>query len=149
MVIPSWNGKLQSKQAKYQQFNLFNRGTYEIKTVLSEGNCKSVDTRQITVSEDYNLLAVNAFDPYSSDHRKTTFLPFALTVRNTPFKLVILEPESGAVIFETNDVSQPWDGMDKRTGKMVPSNKAYIWKVNLSQPVEGEKSTYQGTITRI
>lgn len=143
------NGKLQTKQAKYQQFNLFNRGTYEIKTVLSEGNCKSVDTRQVTVSEDYNLLAVNAFDPYSSDHRKTTFLPFALTVRNTSFKLVILEPESGAVIFETNDVSQPWDGMDKRTGKMVPSNKAYIWKVNLSQPVEGEKSTYQGTITRI
>jgi hypothetical protein len=101
------------------------------------------------VSEDYNLLAVNAFEPLSQDARKSTFIPYALTQRNTPFRMVILDPNDGGIVYETSDALLPWDGIDKRSGKLADTNKAYVWKVNLLKPEPGEKSDYLGTVVRM
>ncbi len=63
--------------------------------------------------------------------------------------MVILDPTDGGIVFETSDASQPWDGIDKRDGKLVDIKKVYIWKVTIKFPETGEKSEYKGTITRI
>ena len=128
----------------------FNKGAYELTAIVTnEVACKSTESKTIQIREDYNLLAVNAFDPNSTDNRKTTFLPVALQSRTSPFKMTIFDPNDGGVVFETSDSYQPWDGIDKRDGKIVNSNKVYIWKVILKSPEKDEKSEYKGTIIRI
>jgi hypothetical protein len=128
----------------------FDKGAYELSaTVTNDLGCKSTESKVIQVKHDYNLLAVNAFNPNSIDLRLTTFLPVALQSRTSPFKMVILDPNDGGIVYETSDASQPWDGIDRRDGKMVSSNKTYVWKVTIKNPEIGEKSEYKGTITRI
>jgi hypothetical protein len=76
-------------------------------------------------------------------------MPYALSKRNSAFSLIIIDPDNGGIIFESSDASNPWDGIDKRNGKLVSESKTFIWKVTLSSPEKNEKAVYKGTITRI
>ena len=139
-----------SSKAKTAAFYFFEKGQFELEVIVSnEKGCSSIETKTISISEDYNLLAVNAFDPLSSDSRKNTFMPYALSKRNSAFSLIIIDPDNGGIIFESSDYSKPWDGIDKRNGKIVSESKTFIWKVTLNSPEKNEKSVYKGTITRI
>ena len=139
-----------SSKAKTAAFYFFEKGQFELEVIVSnEKGCSSIERKTISISENYNLLAVNAFDPLSDDRRKNTFMPYALTKRNTAFSLIIIDADNGGIIFESSDASNPWDGIDKRNGQLVNKNKAFIWKVTLSSPEKNEKSVYKGTITRI
>jgi hypothetical protein len=149
-VIWKINQKTTAKTAKITEFNLFHKGAYTISAVSkNELGCESSEAKTIQMNEDYNLLAMSAFNPNSSDLRNSTFLPYALKERNVSFKMIILDPDNLGIIFETTESSNPWTGIDRRDGKMVPSQKAYIWKVSLSNPEPGEKSEYKGTIVRV
>ena len=139
-----------SNKAKTAAFYFFKKGQFDIEVIVSnEKGCSSSETKTIIISEDYNLLAVNAFDPLSDDRRKNTFMPYALTKRNCVFSLIIIDSDNGGIVFESSDASNPWDGIDKRDGQLVNRNKAFIWKVTLNSPEKNEKSVYKGTITRI
>jgi hypothetical protein len=120
----------------------------EVQATNSKG-CTAKEKEMIQIPTDYNLLAVNAFNPQSQDSRNSTFMPYALTIRQTPFRLVVLDPDNGGLVFETTDEGNAWDGIDRRDGKLVPNNKAYIWKVVIQHPVPGEKGEYRGTIVRM
>jgi hypothetical protein len=144
------NNKTFDVLGKSAVIHAFNKGAYELSaTVSNELGCKTTESKLIQVKDEYNLLAYNAFDPFSNDIRKITFLPVALQNRTSPFKMVIIDPNDGGIVFETSDASQPWDGIDKRDGKLVNIQKVYIWKVSIKSPEVGEKSEYKGTITRI
>jgi len=148
-LIWNVNGTVINKKNKSFDLLAFKGQTY---TITAEGQldgCKSSETIKITANEDYNLLAVNAFNPQSRDERNATFMPYALTIRDVQFNMVILDPDNGAVVFKSSDAQNAWDGIDQRTGQMVTANKAYIWKVVLQETLPGEKSTYSGTIVRI
>ena len=139
-----------SSKAKTAAFYFFEKGQFELEVIVSnEKGCSSIERKTISISENYNLLAVNAFDPLSDDRRKNTFMPYALTKRNSAFSLIIIDTDDGGIVFESSDTSNPWDGIDKRNGQLVNKNKAFIWKVTLSSPEKNEKSVYKGTITRI
>ena len=139
-----------SNKAKTAEFYFFEKGQFELEVIVSnDKGCSSTEIKTILISEDYNLLAVNAFNPLSDDRRKNTFMPYALTKRNTAFSLIIIDADNGGIIFESSDASNPWDGIDKRNGQLVNKNKAFIWKVTLTSPEKNEKSVYKGTITRI
>jgi len=139
-----------SSKAKTAAFYFFEKGQFELEVIVSnDKGCSSIERKTIIISEDYNLLAVNAFNPLSDDRRKNTFMPYALTKRNSAFSLIIIDTDDGGIVFESSDASNPWDGIDKRNGQLVNKNKAFIWKVTLSSPEKNEKSVYKGTITRI
>ncbi len=128
----------------------FDKGFAIVEVQATGGNgCLAKVKEMIQIPSDYNLLAVNAFNPQSKDSRNSTFMPYALTIRQTPFKLIVLDPDNGGLVFESRDADNAWDGIDRRDGVMVPSNKAYIWKVVLQNPVAGEKAEYRGTIVRM
>ncbi len=127
----------------------FKAKTYTINVEGILDGCKESTQIKITANDDYNLLAVNAFNTNSRDERNATFMPYALTIRQIPFIMLIIDPDNGAVVYKTSDYQQPWDGIDIRSGQMVPAQKAYIWKVVLEQPLPKENSTYTGTIVRI
>ncbi len=139
-----------SSKAKTADFYCFEKGQFDLEVIVTnEKGCSSIERKTIIISEDYNLLAVNAFDPLSGDSRKNTFMPYALSKRNSAFSLIIIDPDNGGIIFESSDYSKPWDGIDKRNGKIVSESKTFIWKVTLTSPEKNEKSVYKGTITRI
>ena len=135
-----------------KDFNIaiFTKGLNSISLkVENNAGCKSTTVKTINVEDNYNLLAVTGFEPNHHDSKRNSFIPFALTVRNIPFKMVIIDPKNDKVIFETTDSSKPWDGIDQTTNEMVPENTTYIWKVTLFKTEKNEKSDYVGKITRI
>lgn len=139
-----------SSKAKTAEFYFFEKGQFELEVIVSnEKGCSSSEIKRIFIEKDYNLLAVNAFDPLSDDSRKNTFMPYALSKRNSAFSLIIIDPDNGGIVFESSDYSKPWEGIDKRNGKLVDESKVYIWKVTLASPEKNEKSVYKGTIIRI
>lgn len=130
--------------------HFFYKGEYDIAlTVTGSNSCKSTVTKSVQIEETYNLMAVNGFDPMSGDNRINSFIPRGLVERSADFRMIIIDPTDGAIIFETSDVSNPWRGLDKRNGQMVSANKAYIWKVTLNNPLKGENPEYKGTIVRL
>lgn len=139
-----------SSKAKTAAFYFFEKGQFDLEVIVTnEKGCSYSEINRIFIEKDYNLLAVNAFDPLSDDSRKNTFMPYALTKRNSAFSLIIIDTDNGGIIFESSDASNPWDGIDKRNGQLVNKNKAFIWKVTLASPEKNEKTVYKGTIIRI
>jgi hypothetical protein len=145
-----FEGTKSSSTSKEANGHFFKKGTFEVKlTITNESGCSGSAVQSIIVDEDYNLLAVNGFDPMSNDSRKNVFIPFALTQRSVSFRMIIMDPKDGGIIFESEDASNPWTGIDSRTGQMVEPSKAYIWQVIVNNPEPGEKSEYKGTIVRM
>lgn len=145
----SYNWEIDDKvyEGKSAQSHLFNKGTYNAKlTVVDHNSCKTDKERSISIESDYNLMAVSGFRPEGSDHRNRTFMPYALTQRDVEFTMVIIDSRDHGIVFKTQNANQPWDGIDQRTGKMTPPDRAYIWKVQLDNTLEGEKNVYVGTI---
>jgi hypothetical protein len=137
-----------SIDTKEAEVHYYKAGTYKITlTTTGENGCKTSETNKITV-KDYNLLASNAINLSDESGKNNTFMPYALTVRNTRFTLTILDPVSGETIFQTIDPSQPWDGTDKRTGNLVTGSN-FIWNVVIANPQPGENANYKGVITRL
>ena len=129
---------------------LFNKGNYSF-TLVAQNNfgCTVEINKNFLVEENYNLLSVTGFEPSNPDPKRNTFLPYALTVRNTPFRMLIIDPKTSQIIYETTDKNKPWNGVDQKTDELVPENSDYIWKVTLFNPENNEKSEYRGKITRI
>jgi hypothetical protein len=151
-IAHSWSfeGQKGTTSGTETKAHFFYKGEYDIAlTVTGSNSCKSTVTKSVQIDETYNLLAVNGFDPMSSDNRINNFIPRGLADRSADFRMIIIDPTDGAIIFETSDVSNPWRGLDKRNGQMVSSNKAYIWKVTLNNPLNGENPEYKGTIVRL
>jgi PKD repeat protein len=150
-VAHSWafegqNGTTSGTETKA---HFFYKGEYDISlTVTGSNSCKSTVTKSVQIDETYNLMAHNVFDPMSSDNRLNSFMPTGLAQRSADFRMIIIDPTDGAIIFETSDVSNPWRGLDKRNGQMVSANKAYIWIATLNNPLKGENPEYKGTIVR-
>jgi hypothetical protein len=108
--------------------------------------CTVSEKKTISIKEEYNLQAVNAFNINSSDPRNNRFMPYALIERNVAFELTIIDAKSGRVVYKTNDASNGWDGTDMNTGSLVQPNLTYVWKVTIKNPLPGEPKDYKGTI---
>ncbi len=147
--IQSWSLNGVSMSGEDYTINPFYKGDYDIvfNTVGTNG-CPMEISNKIVVDQNYNLLAPNAFNINSQDQRNRTFIPYALTQRDTPFEMLILEPSTGRVIHKST-TAEGWDGIDQTTGELVPVNKTYIWKVTLFKPLPGEKKEYSNVITRV
>lgn len=146
-----WNfeGTKVTQQGKKAKAHFFTKGTKTITlTVESEKGCRSEISKTVTISEDYNLFAPNAFEPTHTDFRRNRFIPAALLVRDVQFTLFIVDPKTGNTLYATSNANDGWDGIDKNTGELVPQNSTYVWKVVLSNPLPGEKSEYSGTVLR-
>lgn len=133
------------------KLNIFNKEKYSVTlAVTGQNGCENQLTKTFFPDPDfhYNLKAPNGFEPLSSNNKRNTFLPLSLLERDTPFKMLIIDPKDGKVIFETNDKNNPWDGKNQFTDQLVAEGSEYVWKVILMNPEKYEKNEYRGTITR-
>jgi hypothetical protein len=109
--------------------------------------CAVTENKTVTLNEVYNLMAPTGFNPSGGDSRTNQFIPFALTMRDTPFEMVIMDPNNMTVLYKTSDAIQGWNGIDSRTGQLVPTGSTWLWKVVMKKPLLGEPSEYKGLIT--
>lgn len=124
------------------------KGTEIAVTVSSkdQNGCTVTEKKIISIPEEYKLNAAQALDIHSADPRFATFMPFALTKRNTPFELYIYDARSGRVLFKTSDASNGWNGVDSNTGELLKNGSTVLWKVILGNPNPGEPREYSGTL---
>lgn len=142
------NGKPYSQGKEIDLFT-FNKGKYEIKLINESNGCKSELTKNFNSEDNYNLMSVTGIEPNHPDPKRNSFIPYALLLRKTEFRMIIISPTTGETIFETTDLEKPWIGKNEKTDELVPENSEYIWKVIITNPVKGEKTEYKGRITRI
>lgn len=144
-----WNSSFgnQKYTGANAEFHFFKKGTHIVHlTTTNAKGCNSEITKTVSINENYNLMATTAFMPQDIDPRNNTFMPYALTVRQTKFRMIIIDPKDGGIVYETSDASAGWDGIDKRTGKPATHGSNYIWKVTLENPLPGESNDYKGTV---
>lgn len=126
----------------------FTENEVAVKAITQDQNgCKVVETEKIRISDPYNLLAPTGFTPSSGDVRTNTFIPYALTQRETPFEMIIMDPNNMTVLYSTSDASQGWTGLDGRSGQQVQAGTTWLWKVVMKNPLPGEPREYKGLIT--
>ena len=132
------------------EFHFFKKGNYAVSvTSTNEKGCASASAKTVTIDNDYKLLATSGFKPQDLDPRNNTFMPRALTERNTAFTLMILDPKDGGLVYQTSDATAGWNGIDNRTGKPALHGSNYIWKVSLKNPLPGEPKDYRDIVTII
>jgi hypothetical protein len=143
------NNKTINSSASEIDITPFKAGSYTVSVSAHDNGCKTENSQAIQISEDYNLLAVNAFEPTSFEPKRQTFIPFALTQRDVKFTMLILDPRDGGLVYKTSDASLSWNGTDMRSGQIVNSGQDFIWKVQLVNPLPGEPSEYKGIISKL
>ena len=147
----SWmiNNTTVGSSANEIEITPFKAGSYSISVSAFDNGCKVESSQVVQVSENYNLLAVNSFEPSSFEPKRQSFMPFALTQRDVKFTLMILDRRDGGVVYQTSDAAMPWNGVDMRSGQLVNSGQDFIWKVQLVNPLPGEPSEYKGIISKL
>lgn len=151
-VSYTWNfeGQKGSISGKDVSVHYFYKDNYTVSlTVQGSNGCEAKVSKELTIEDNYNLFATNTLDLNSNDNRINMFMPYALTIRSVDFKMTIIDPADGAIIFETSDATNGWRGIDKRNGQTVESGKTFIWVVQIANPVRGEKSEYKGTFIKL
>jgi hypothetical protein len=143
------NNKLITKNTNRLELTLFKKGIYSVQLVSKNDLCSSTSEKQFVIENDYNLLAVDAFNPSETNYKTNSFIPYALEERNVKFTFIVIDPKDGNVIYQTNDKLKPWNGIDQRSGQLVPKNSNWIWKVTIEQPEKGENPNYKGIVVRI
>lgn len=114
------------------------QSTYNLNcTIENEAGCKATLEKQITVGGYYNIRKEHFFSP-NGDGSLDIFMPEELTVINQPFTMSILNYRTKELLYQTNSLSNGWDGSNQPNG---PS----IWIIELTNEL-GNKETYMGTV---
>lgn len=139
-----------TEQKETTKVRCFDKGNYIVTlSIKGDQGCVSEEKIELTVKDQYNLLAVNAFIPNDQNPKNRTFMPEALKYRQTGFKMIILDPKDNHLVYQTESADAPWEGIDQLTGKLVDANKLFIWKVDLKQPDAKERGEYSGSVVRL
>lgn len=127
--------------------HFYTSGNHNVElTVKGINGCTSTKSSTVYIEDNYNLKAVTSFVPTDLDPRNNQFMPASLKERGDVFVMQIIDPNDGHIIYESKDASLGWNGIDSESGKMVPYQKAYIWKVVIANPNPGENGVYAGTV---
>jgi gliding motility-associated-like protein len=132
------DGNVQNESLVKKLFK--NKGLHKIGLIVrNEFQCSDTLYKDLSIEEDFNLLAPNAFSP-NGDGINDTFIPQALAYLNQHFTLQIFDPKSSQLIFESNNFEIPWNGTMMNNGNKM-NEGAYAWSVRTE-----DGSVYKGTI---
>lgn len=130
-----------------EEIYCYSKGNHLLSYEVTDLNgCTFTEQKSVEVDQDFNLMANNALNPESTIPENRTFLPQSLKRMNVPFTFRVIDPSNGGVIYETNDITQPWDGIDIRTGQLAKYNQTFIWQVSLEKTIENAPKTYRGDV---
>ncbi len=140
----NWNtGDGNAYTSKDPDHLYYRKGKYNVTlTVENEFGCTKAFTKPVDIKEDYNLLAPNSFTP-NGDGINDYFIPEALKVMDVQFTMAIISINEG-VIFESNSLSNPWNGNNQRTGTICGEG-TYKWVVSFINS-KGKTEQFTGAV---
>ncbi len=107
--------------------------------------CKDSIAKEVIIKGDYVLFAPNAFTP-NEDGLNETFFPKGIGIDESNFKFMIFD-RWGDIIYETNNIEEPWDGR-ANDGKKMAQIDIYVWKIETYDD-NGVEHEYVGKVTLI
>lgn len=120
-------------------------GNYQVVLVCTnQFNCIDSVVQLITIKDQTSIYAPNAFTPNSDEFNnvwKISAYGFELTGSS-----YLIYNRWGELIFESNDISVPWDGT--YNGKLV-ENGEYTWVLTLKTDGESPKELLTGKVNLI
>ena len=121
-------------------------GTYNIQLITENTfGCRDSITFFVIIKDDYTLFAPNTFSP-NNDGMNDDFMPDGIGLYAEGFEMYIYN-RWGALIYQTVDLKEPWDGKKDNDNKAVPEG-VYVWKVHTIDS-DGKKHQYVGHVTLI
>ncbi len=125
-------------------FNTLNAKTVSImQLVTNTDGCRDSIIKMVEIRPAYTLYIPNAFTP-NSDGVNDGFR--AVGVGIAQFKLEVFD-RWGALIFETDDINNAWDGSVKGKGDAESSKQeVYVWKAQVTDVLK-EKHSMIGHVT--
>ncbi len=121
------------------------KGSYPVSlSVKNNYGCTASIQKNITVVNDFNLFAPNAFSP-NGDGKNDTWLPVGLLSGDYIFSLTILD-KNGNIAFKSTSSNHPWDGRHAKSNDMVKTGDSFKW-VAVVKDKNGVESSYGGVIS--
>lgn len=136
------DGKLMAKGAE-AEIVFTEKGIFDMKLKASSEGCTLSKVKPVSVQNDFDPLAPNAFSPKKTSETNDTFIPVAFTQRDDQFDMKIFD-RGGRLIYRTQNTNEPWNGRVNNSGQMMPAGN-YIWKVTISTQ-KGEMREFAGNI---
>lgn len=119
------------------------KGRYQVGLIVTNHfGCKDSVYKDLVIEEDYKLLAPDSFTP-NGDGINDTFIPEALTFLNKNFSMQVIDTKNGGIVFETQNIESPWNGMHYTSGALLNAG-LYAWTVKFE-----DGSVYSGSVKLI
>lgn len=136
------NGNERSKTGDLVE-DFTKKGNYEVVQVAySAAGCTDTAFKTVSVNNDYNLLAPDAFTP-NGDGLNDTWLPLALKEPVYDFTLEIRDIK-GNLVFQTSDPNVEWSGPEGAKHQNAPAQNTFIWKAVVQY--KGKTEHYGGAV---
>ena len=97
--------------------------------VVDVFGCTNSVTREIEIRDMFNLFIPTSFTP-NNDGTNDAFFVYGSDIDPSKFELEIYN-RWGELVFETNDVNQPWIGQVGQTGEYFVPNGTYMYRVEV------------------
>ncbi len=118
-----------------------------ILTASNEIGCSDEYGLFIMVREDRLFYVPNSFTPENPDGINDVFTPVISSGYNPDFYSFIIFNRWGEVVFETDDMTQGWDGTytNSKNARPCPDG-VYIWQINIRGITEDDATIHRGHV---
>ena len=123
-------------------------GTFPITLKISTDKlCADEVTELLRIGAEFNFFVPNSFTP-NGDNHNDVFEPGGLGLDKSQYSLHIYD-RWGGLVFESEDLTQGWDGRHQGTSKMC-QNGIYVWKIIVHDYSDKPSAhDYTGTVNLI
>jgi len=112
-------------------YNFPTNGQFEVVQVAENSfQCADTTVSYVRVEEASTIYIPTAFTP-NGDNLNEFFSPVTDGVRLTDFNMLIYD-RWGNLVFETNDLNEPWNGTLQNSGEKLPTGN-YIYYIRYSE----------------
>lgn len=127
------------------EFPVLNPEYIEVQLIVGNNyGCTDTVSRNVFINEDFVLYVPNAFTP-DNDGFNDFFFVYGQDIDLNEYVLQIFN-RWGEVVFETNDIYQPWDG-SFNGGDHYVQDGVYVWRIETRSLTSSEKKEYTGFVT--
>lgn len=148
-TVQAWQWDFATIGSSIEQSPLYelpaDSGTFPITLLVTTDKlCQDEVTELLRIGSEYNMYVPNSFTP-NGDGQNDVFAPRGIGMVEDNYTLQIYD-RWGGLIFESNSLTQPWDGRYQGTTEMA-QNGIYIWKIISKDGTDDSKShQYTGTV---
>ncbi len=123
----------------------YTEGTYQAcLTAINDNGCDSTVCKTIIIDPEFIIYAPNAFTP-DGDNINDTWMPVLQGADPDEYEVYVFN-RWGEVVWHSETLNVPWDGLDRVTGLMLKTD-VYAWRIKAKDIMLGEKHEFKGHVT--